>query len=113
MLHCIHFYCNTPCVVIVQYDILGVLGDESSVWATLSKHPADDKAPASSSNLFLDRNTFSFYWCKVYMCTHLQTQRRTHRYSWTQLDRGAGPVWLALPAGQLTLQVVRVAICFM
>lgn len=113
MLHCIHFYCNTPCVVIVQYDILGVLGDESSVWATLGKHPADDKAPASSSNLFLDRNTFSFYWCKVYVYTHLQTQRRTPLF----LDAARPRGWpcLAGTASRTadTAGCVRVPICFM
>lgn len=29
---------------------------------TMSKHPADDKAPASGSDLFLDGSTFCFYW---------------------------------------------------
>ena len=77
---------------------------------TLSKHPADDKAPASSSDLFLDRNTLRFYWDNVHTHiykTHTNTQTHSQLFLDTQPDRGVGRVWLALPAAQLTLQVVR------
>lgn len=41
--------------------------------ATQSKHGADDKAPAFTSDLFGDRNTLSFYWDITHstlLCVH-------------------------------------------
>lgn len=40
---------------------------------SMSKHPADDKAPASGSDLFLDGSTFCFYWDNA--DTHFQRAR--------------------------------------
>lgn len=90
MQHRIHFYWTTQCVATVQCDELGVLVDKWSVWVTLSKHPADDKAPACSSDLFLDRNTFCFYWDNAHanICKHTQF---TTIPGYTA-RQGAGPV---------------------